>query len=621
MRSISAGWHLLSLCAAALLGCASGPSTGPNGTAATQLVFTVSPGLSFSGTRMRAVKVSAEDANGQVATDFTGVISIDLAPHAAGKSLRGTTIIAAVGGVATFTDLEIDGAAPGNLLIASTQGLTPATSTAFASHLTRLVFAVQPDDPIAGTPIAPSVQVAAVDSAGHILTGFTGQVKISDEDGGHFSGLTGTLTATAVAGVAAFPNIIIGHTGSGWQLIANAPGFVLAYSAPFASHPPRLAFTVQPSVGQAGKLLAPPIQVTFQDDSGHTLTGFTRGITIALVDNPSGGHLTGVTTEAAVGGVATFADLAIDVVGAGYRLIASSVARAVGDTSAAFDVIPCSQTCWTVKAPIPIARYDLGVGVVQNVLYAVGGATEPYGEGIVASVDAYDPATDSWTTRAPMPTARTGVGVGVVDGVLYAVGGSSATALSGVAEAYDPATDTWTTKAPMPTPRYGLGVAVVDGVLYAVGGSDNSGLSTVAEAYDPATDSWTAKASMPTPRSRLGVGVLNGVLYAVGGYTGAGYSGAVEAYDPATNRWTAKGSMPNPTIELGVGVLNGVLYQVGLTDYRNGALEADAYDPVVNRWTALATSPLVGGLARWGVGVVNGVLYVPGRPATLAFQP
>ncbi len=67
------------------------------------------------------------------------------------------------------------------------------------------------------------------------------------------------------------------------------------------------------------------------------------------------------------------------------------------------------------------------------------------------------PADNSWTLRAPMLTGRDAFGVGVVNGRLYAVGSSDGGG-GGVAtvEAYDPGTDTWSPTAPMPTARYGL---------------------------------------------------------------------------------------------------------------------------------------------------------------------
>src|SRR2546426_9123415 len=88
----------------------------------------------------------------------------------------------------------------------------------------------------------------------------------------------------------------------------------------------------------------------------------------------------------------------------------------------------------------------------------------------------------------------------------------------GTVEAYDPTTNTWTTKAPMPTPRHGLGTSVVNGVIYAMGGSAGYLLGTV-EAYDPATNTWSTKASMPTARYYPSTSIVNGVIYAVGGAT------------------------------------------------------------------------------------------------------
>ncbi len=119
-------------------------------------------------------------------------------------------------------------------------------------------------------------------------------------------------------------------------------------------------------------------------------------------------------------------------------------------------------------------------------MYVVGGLDNVNGI-ILATVEAYDPATNTWTTRRSMPTPRFALSVGVVNGILYAVGGRTAFAPStavATVEAYDPATDTWTTSAPMPTPRSYLAAGVVNNVLHAVGGFNptNGSLATV-EAF------------------------------------------------------------------------------------------------------------------------------------------
>ena len=88
-----------------------------------------------------------------------------------------------------------------------------------------------------------------------------------------------------------------------------------------------------------------------------------------------------------------------------------------------------------------------------------------------------------WHAVAPMSKTRQYMGVGALNGTLYAVGGSD-TPLATV-EAYNPATNSWALVAPMSAEREHLGVCALGGLLYAVGGSDhNSGLATV-EAYAP----------------------------------------------------------------------------------------------------------------------------------------
>jgi hypothetical protein len=86
-----------------------------------------------------------------------------------------------------------------------------------------------------------------------------------------------------------------------------------------------------------------------------------------------------------------------------------------------------------------------------------------------------------------MPTARYYLEIGVVNGILYAVGGNNATGVLATVEAYDPTTNTWTTMAPMPTARAALGGDVVGGLLYAVGGYYGAGIGLATnEAFTPA---------------------------------------------------------------------------------------------------------------------------------------
>ncbi len=113
----------------------------------------------------------------------------------------------------------------------------------------------------------------------------------------------------------------------------------------------QLTFTVQPTNVDAGAALAPAVEVTAQDAFGNTDTSFTEAVSMALGDHPNGGSLSGTTMVAAVAGIARFADLRVDAVGAGHTLVATANGLS-SDTSALF----------TVSLPIDIGlrRVDAG---------------------------------------------------------------------------------------------------------------------------------------------------------------------------------------------------------------------------------------------------------------------
>ena len=89
---------------------------------------------------------------------------------------------------------------------------------------------------------------------------------------------------------------------------------------------------------------------------------------------------------------------------------------------------------------------------------------------------------DTWTKKADMPTPRYSFSTSVVNGKIYAIGGVTTDPDSifanppeiavATVEEYNPATDTWTKKVDMPTPRYILSTSVVNGKIYAIGGAD-----------------------------------------------------------------------------------------------------------------------------------------------------
>jgi N-acetylneuraminic acid mutarotase len=214
---------------------------------------------------------------------------------------------------------------------------------------------------------------------------------------------------------------------------------------------------------------------------------------------------------------------------------------------------------------MPTPRSHLAVGVVNGVLYAVGGIS---GGTVLGVVEAYEPCSNTWTLKAAMPTPRTGLAVGVVNGQLYAVGGvDGASNVLQTVEAYQPSTNSWAARAPMLTPSCNLAADAVNGTLYAIGGQFALTEMAVVQAYNPATNTWINRAPMPTARENLVAGVVDGILYAIGGWNSAQIGQpelhTIEAYDPATNNWTTKAPMTTARRNLAAGVVNGAIVCVG----------------------------------------------------------
>ena len=224
---------------------------------------------------------------------------------------------------------------------------------------TQLVFTVQPVTTIAGAPIAPAVRVAAQDPQGNTVTSFTGDVVMTFGTNTHGGLLSGTKTVAAVAGVATFADLSVDKAGGGYTLQATA-GSLTAPSQSFTISPAaaaKLAFTVQPSMTQAGATITPAVRVIARDPFGNTATGFTGGVTLAISTNPSGGALHGTIPVAAAAGVASFGDLSIDKAGTGYVLKATSGTLTFA-TSDAFNITPPPAPP-PPPPPPPVATVDV----------------------------------------------------------------------------------------------------------------------------------------------------------------------------------------------------------------------------------------------------------------------
>ncbi|UCF19319.1 MAG: hypothetical protein JSU87_15535 [Gemmatimonadota bacterium] len=176
----------------------------------------------------------------------------------------------------------------------------------------------------------------------------------------------------------------------------------------------QLSFATGPSDAVAGEPIAPAVQVEVRDAFGN-LTNAT--VTIALGANPGGGTLSGTTSASTVEGVASFANLSIDMAAAGYTLVAST--SGVGNvTSNLFGIAPAAPASLSLiggNDQVQVIGFPLDDPFVVRVFdaygNAVGGAPVAWeiaagnGELILVS-PATDDAGFSLATLVPGPVAE-----------------------------------------------------------------------------------------------------------------------------------------------------------------------------------------------------------------------
>lgn len=134
---------------------------------------------------------------------------------------------------------------------------------------------------------------------------------------------------------------------------------------------------------------------------------------------------------------------------------------------------------WTNAAPLANPRNHGGGAASTGLFFAVAGR---HGWDEVAghdsAVDAFDPAAGTWTPRAPVPMARSEIGsatVAMPDGRLLVVGGSVAGQIpSGDVLVYDPPRDSWSALPSLPQPLKGVVAARIGAKIVVTTGSPTS---------------------------------------------------------------------------------------------------------------------------------------------------
>jgi alpha-tubulin suppressor-like RCC1 family protein len=302
-----------------LAGCGDSPSQAP---VPVKLGFLVSPGSSTAGAAVTpAIVVAIQDDAGSTVTTATATVTLAIANNPGSSTLSGTTTVAAVNGIASFSDVRLDKAADGYTLTASATGLTPATSGTFRitpAAATKIKFVTQPSDAVAGVAVSPAIRVGFFDGFDNPTSSSVGSVTLSIANNAGNGTLAGSTAVDPISGVATFSNVSINKAGTGYTLSATTSGLSSVVSSAFSivpAAPAKLGFLTQPSDVEGTRPIAPSVRVAILDAFDNTVTTATDAITLALgsgAENPVGGTLYGTTTVAAVSGVATFDNLRVD---------------------------------------------------------------------------------------------------------------------------------------------------------------------------------------------------------------------------------------------------------------------------------------------------------------------
>ncbi len=316
---------------------------------ATQLAFIQNPSNTVAGVvNSPDITVELQDSNGTIVPTATDSITLAFGTDPSGSTatLGGTVTVNAIAGVATFTNITVDKAFNAYTFDVTGAGLTTATSTTFnitPAPKAKLAIKTEPIDTEQNVSISPSIEVEIQDSFGNKTTdGDLITLTISTNPGG--STLAGNTAQNAIAGTATFNDISLANVGTGYTLSATAAGLTLTTTAAFniLSTPVQLAITTQP-VNTGNSITMPNIVVEIRDASNNLVTDSSANVTIGINTNPGASTLSGTTTIAAVGGIATFSDLSLNQIASGYSLVLTSIGL-IGTVSSSFDIIQAPAT-------------------------------------------------------------------------------------------------------------------------------------------------------------------------------------------------------------------------------------------------------------------------------------
>ena len=297
--------------------------------AATKLAITTNAAGAVSGTAFATQPVvEIRDSAGNKVTSSTVTVT---AIVSSGATAIGTTAVAAVAGVVTYSILGVTGTTGSTYTLTFTAGsLTVASqSLILVGASSALSIATAPAGFTSGSAFTTQPAVAVIDSNGNRITSHAAVVTATVSTG---ATLVGTTTAITVAGLATFSNLgISGRVGTAYVITFATSDLTSATVSvvPTVGSVNNIGVLTGASASVSGVEFATQPRVAIRDAAGNTNTSSTLVVTASV---SSGGTLTGMVSVAAVAGIAAFTDLAV-IGGAGTYTLTFAAPGMVSATS------------------------------------------------------------------------------------------------------------------------------------------------------------------------------------------------------------------------------------------------------------------------------------------------
>ena len=370
------------------------PTITINATTPTHLVVTV-PGSATAGAPF-AVQATAEDDSGNVATTYTGPIT--LTPFVTDSGATGLGPATPTNGVATFT-VTLTKATPDQLLDAFGGGLTGMSATfPVAAAAPATIVGAPPSESATVNGAFASLTATVTDTYGNPVSGVSVTLAATTAGSGATLG-SGTLSQpTNASSVATFADLTANTKAGTYTVATTAPNVTMPAS-----------FSLTNTAGAPGGITAvwahrraprshafgTALQVLVKDANGNPVPGATVTFTAPALSGPSGAFTGGgisITAQTDAAGAATAPTFTANTIAGSYTVTAG-----VGSVASTADFALTN----TPGAPAAIAANPGASGQSAQVGHAfpnplVVTVSDQYGNPVASGITVTYTVTPGW---------------------------------------------------------------------------------------------------------------------------------------------------------------------------------------------------------------------------------